>query len=112
MLIAALILNLTVLVPLLTLLSRDAASMSVVYGPDTAARRILACLYGVIALASAGLVGLVIQDFPGAVVWTQGLLAIQILYKLATLPVVGPRNAVVRANLGIAAFHSMALLGS
>jgi hypothetical protein len=43
------------------------------------------------------------------IAWAQALLALQVVYKLLTAPVVGLANPVVRFNLGIAAVHAVTL---
>ncbi|MEO0829114.1 MAG: hypothetical protein AAFY03_01485, partial [Pseudomonadota bacterium] len=73
-------------------------SVEMVYGPDSAARRILACLYGTIAAASG------VALLAKALGWEELFIAItlvlfsmQIVYKLATWPAVGLGSPVVRA---------------
>ncbi|MEM7567428.1 MAG: hypothetical protein AAF321_09385 [Pseudomonadota bacterium] len=76
--------------------------MDEVYGPDSAARRILACLYA--AIAGASFVGLGALAFGApqiALAIGAVLFPFQIAYKAATLPAVGLGNPVVRANLFI-----------
>lgn len=109
MLIAALMLNVTVLMPILVLLARGSAAMGAVYGPDTPARRILICVYGAITMGSAALVVVLTLEVPGAHDWTRALLAGQILYKGMTVPALGLGHPVVRVNLGIAMVHAMIL---
>lgn len=94
------------------LLLSNAESMTAVYGPDTPARRILACVYAAIGLAS--LVGLC-SDFVGQgaalvvnMVWV--LFPLQIAYKLATLPLLGMGNPVAVSNLLVVILHSAALV--
>ncbi len=41
--------------------------------------------------------------------WAQALLAVQVVYKLLTAPLVGWRNPVVISNLCIAAVHMVTL---
>lgn len=109
MLTAALILNICVLLPVLRWIHKDAHSVRDALGPDSPARRILTCIYGAIALSSLGLLGALWAGVPQATAWAQALLGVQILYKVATLPMVGGRNPVVISNLAIAAFHATAL---
>jgi hypothetical protein len=97
------------IIPLMIL--RNAPAMTAVYGPDTPARRILACLYATIAAASAA--ALTAQfvfrqpDFSIQSAWVP--FPLQIAYKLATVPAVGLRNPVVISNLAIAVLHAMSL---
>jgi len=96
------------LLPFLLLSGSTSPGIQAVYGPDTPARRILACLYGAIALASAyALIGWAWLEQPGAPA-TVGLVLFpfQVAYKLATLATLGGRNPVVQANLAIAALHA------
>ena len=97
------------IIPLLIL--QNAPAMTAVYGPDTPARRILACLYATIAMASG--VALLAQFAFGrpelSVQIALVLFPMQIAYKLATAPAVGLRNPVVISNLAIAVLHSASL---
>jgi hypothetical protein len=92
--------NVIVVTIIPVLIARDSPAMTACYGPDSAARRILACLYATIAIASA--VALVGQ--------ASGMLfPMQIAYKLMTLPAVGWRNPVVKSNIAIALLHTITL---
>ena len=104
----SLMVNIAVLIPVVGLLWASDVPAERAYGPDSPARRILACLYGAILLAS---VVLLIGSWLGRDVLAQAqtLLAVQVIYKLATLPAVGLPNPVVIANLGIAALHAATL---
>jgi hypothetical protein len=86
--------------------------MDAVYGPDSAARRILATLYGTIALTSlAALISPALTgntDIMLRIVMV--LLPMQCIYKLATWPVVGLSHPVVQANLAITALHCVTLI--
>jgi hypothetical protein len=105
LLILSLLLNIVVLLPVGISLARDAAWTHTAYGEDTPARRILLAIYIAIAVGSALL--LVVRD-PSAVV---ALLFVQIIYKVASLFLVGDiRNPVVASNLAIAVFHTATLL--
>ena len=84
MFIAALILNIVVLLPVLIWIGQDTASAERAYGRDTQARRILTCIYIAIAMASAGLLGAHMLGNPDAHSWTQALLGVQVFYKLLT----------------------------
>ncbi|MEL7132613.1 MAG: hypothetical protein AAGK77_09380 [Pseudomonadota bacterium] len=97
MLVAPLLLNLLILVPvILGLLS---SGLDDAFGPDTDARRILTCIYIAIALVSAALVVLHAVGHAWAVPMTFALFAVQITYKLATVVAVGLASPVVQTNL-------------
>lgn len=105
------IVNLVVVTIIPWLIAHDAPAMAVVYGPDTPARRILACLYATIALASGyALADLAITGDPARALRIASVLfPLQIIYKIATAPAVGLRNPVVVSNLAIAALHATSL---
>lgn len=103
MLIAALALNILILVPVLVSLVASGPGVDMAFGPDTAARRILACLYGAIALVSAGLIALHLMDHHAAVAMTVALFAVQMTYKLGTVVAVGLVSPVVLTNLLVVA---------
>lgn len=109
MLLAALVLNLIILLPLLWVLRADSPAMIACYGPDTAARRILSCVYGAIAVASAGLIALHVVGHPWALPMTLSLFSVQILYKTATAYIVPLRNPVVQTNLAVVGVQGVAL---
>ena len=96
----------------LPLVLLDGVSMDAVYGPDSPARRILACLYGTIAAVSLLALGIgLATGFSGNIVPViAGLLAFQVIYKVATAFVVGVDHPVVHANLMISALHVVTLL--
>ena len=91
------------------LIRRGGMAASAAYGPDTDARRILACLYGAIAAASGAAIAAQPLDPDLPVRIALVLFPLQILYKLATWPEVGWRSPVVRANVAIAALHAVSL---
>ena len=100
MLYASLTLNILVLIPVCALLLVDSPRAAVVWGERTPARSILTALYLTI------LVGSIVFLFVPHPEFVVVLLAIQILYKLLTLPLVGTlRHPVVLSNLAIAAVH-------
>lgn len=81
---------------------RDAAGMIEAFGPDTPARRILACLYvaiGVLSLYALMHMALGRPDIALAIATT--LFPLQIVYKLLTAVAVGLKSTVVRANLAV-----------
>ena len=88
------------------LLISGARRMTAVYGGDSPARRILACLYVAIAASSAW----ALLDPHRLVVAAQVLFPLQIFYKLATLVAVTDRtNPVPWWNLGISVLLAFAL---
>ncbi len=109
MLTLSLLVNIAVLVPVLIWIARASQSVATAYGPDSPARRILSAVYGAILLASAVLLWLNLAGHPEAASWTSALLAIQVIYKLMTVPLVGLGNPVVASNAAIALIHSAAL---
>ena len=80
--------------------------LDVVFGPDTPARRILACLY--LAIAGASAVALVLVPLRMSIVVV--LLPLQIVYKTLTLFFVADsKNPVPWWNLVISALHAASL---
>lgn len=110
MLYLSLIVNIVVLVPLLIAFWRDTAAMEEFFGPDTAARRILTCLYASVLLASIALLPANIAGLGSGMAWTQVLFILQVVYKLMTIVTVGLQNPVVKANAALAALHSATLV--
>ena len=104
MLIAGLVLNILVLVPVLVWILNGGSNVERAFGPATPARGILGCVYGAILAASGGLLALHSMSDAWALPMTVALFGLQIMYKLATVAVVGPRNPVVLSNLLIALF--------
>ncbi|WP_299701851.1 hypothetical protein [uncultured Tateyamaria sp.] len=97
MLVAALGLNLVILIPVITGLMNG--TMDSAFGPDTDARRILACVYFGLAVTSAALIVLNVVNHPWAVPMTFALFGVQISYKLASAVVVGVASPVILTNL-------------
>ena len=96
--------NLAVLIPVCGGLLAKAAWTDSAYGGPSAARQILLSVYLSIALMS---VLLLIRPDPRMVAT---LLLVQVVYKLATLVLVGTlRNPVVLSNLGISLVHAVTL---
>jgi hypothetical protein len=98
--------NIAVLVPVLVGLVRGTKGMDGAFGPDTPSRRILACVYATILLAS--LAALVFPDKAAEIAHT--LFPLQILYKILTLPALGLRHPVARANAAIAVLHTVTMV--
>ncbi|MBY5934645.1 hypothetical protein KUV51_16680 [Tateyamaria omphalii] len=97
MLIAALCLNIAILLPVIFGLATG--GMDVAFGPDTDARRILTCVYFGIATLSVVLIGLHVGGHDWAVPMTFALFGVQIIYKLATVATVGLASPVVLTNV-------------
>lgn len=103
--------NVLILIAVCSTLWRGDVGLDANFGPDTPARRILACVYFAILLASlyallrAGL-GAPHIAFQIALV----LFPLQIIYKVATAFVVGIDNAVVQANLAVVALHCVTMV--
>lgn len=110
MLIAALVLNLVILIPLVAALLTGSAGMDASFGTVTDARRILTCIYAAIAVVSAGLIALHVIEHPRALPMTVALFAVQITYKLTTVPMVGLASPVVVTNLVVVAVQVGVLL--
>lgn len=103
MMFVSLIVNVVVLVPVIWGLSTGA--QDVAFGVDTPARRILVAVYAAILILSALLLA-----WPAArSALGPGLLAVQVVYKLLTAPLLGVGHPVAMANLGIAALHAVTL---
>lgn len=103
--------NVIVLIGVCTALLRNSADMDTAFGPDTAARRILICIYGTILLTSLYALVMALVSAPHVSLSVGFVLfPLQIIYKVATAFLVGVHNPVVRANLGIAALHSVTLI--
>ncbi len=93
-----------------TLLAARSPLLDPVYGADSPARRILACLYLAIALASAFALVFRGPNDERLVAIALVLFPLQILYKTLTPFVVGSlTNPVVLWNLGISALHAASL---
>ncbi|MEZ4451782.1 MAG: hypothetical protein R3B09_20130 [Nannocystaceae bacterium] len=113
MILLSLAVNVLVLIPVLALLVADAPAMTRVFGGDTPSRRLLACVYGaILAVSLALLVMIVVVGHPQAAGWAQALLAVQVIYKGASVAAVGLRNPVIASNLAIAGLHAVTLATS
>ena len=107
MLVALLGLNILILVPVISRMGHG--QMDPVFGPDTAARRILTCVYIGIAVTSAVLIGMHLLKLPWAEPMTLALFGVQIAYKFCTVVAVGMRNPVVASNCGVAVVQCAAI---
>jgi hypothetical protein len=100
MILASLLTNVAVLIPVCAGLLADASWAADVYGGATAARGILLSVYGAILVVS---MGLLLKREPMLVA---PLLLVQVLYKFTTPFTVGSfANPVVISNIAIAALH-------
>ena len=100
MIMASLLTNIAVLVPVCLGLIWDAFWVSEAYGPLSPARGILLSVYGAILVVSCGLL------FKPEPMLVAPLLLVQVLYKFTTPFTVGTfANPVVISNIAIAVMH-------
>lgn len=100
MILASLLTNVAVLIPVCIGLLLDAFGVADAYGPVSPARGILLSVYGAILAVSLGLL------FKPEPMLVAPLLLVQVLYKLTTPFTVGSfANPVVISNIVIAAIH-------
>ena len=104
MLTFSLMLSIVVLVLVAASLLVGAAWTRDAYGPATPAQGILLAIYLAILLLSVAIL------VTGPTQHAPAMLALQVIYKVLTLPLVGPRNPVVLSNLGIALVHAFTLV--
>lgn len=105
MILASLLTNVLVLIPVCLGLLMNAAWIADGYGAATAARGILLSIYGAILIVSLGLL------FRRDPVLVAPLLLVQVIYKFTTPFTVGSfTNPVVLSNLAIATLHLMTLV--
>ena len=102
----SLIVNVAVLVPVLWGLLTASPGSEAAFGADTPARRILISVYLAIAAISAVLLA---APAGWRTVLVPGLLLLQVIYKVVTVPMLGPSHPVALANLAIAAIHALTL---
>lgn len=103
--------NIAVTFAVVGALWRDTPGMASAYGLDAPARRILACVYLAIGLASLYALARAALGAPhiaGQIGLT--LFPLQILYKIMTVAVLGFAHPVVIANLMVVALHVATLL--
>ena len=100
---ASLIVNIVVLVPIVFSMFVGSPIIDRAWGQFTESRGILSAMY--FALLAVSL-GLLVRPIP---VFVVPLLAVQVIYKLTTLFVVGIFNPVVISNLAIAVLHIITL---
>ncbi len=107
MILASLILNIAVLIPVCFALLLNKKEMEVVAGVFTPARGVLLAIYTTILLAS---VALLLFDQPTLAF---GLFLMQIVYKYLTpFTVKTVKNPIVISNLFIATFHVVTVITS
>ena len=100
MILASLLTNVVVLIPVCVSLLVEASWVADGYGAASAARGILLSVYGAILVVSIGLL------FKREPLLVAPLLLVQVLYKLTTPFTVGSfKNPVVISNIVIAAVH-------
>ena len=103
MILVSLVVNVVVLVPVLWGLA--SGTQDAAFGPDTSGRRIVVAVYAAILALSV----LCLVWSAARLALGPGLLAVQAVYKLATVPVLGPAHPVAVANLAVAALHAVTL---
>lgn len=110
MLTISLLVNVIIVFPIsYGMLSRQ-PGMDDVFGPTSAARRILASVYLAIGLVSiVGLAGLALGQSQYVVPMAAGLLVMQVTYKLITVATVGLASAVVLTNIAVIVIHTVTL---
>lgn len=105
----ALAFNIIVLVPVVTVLMSGLTPAEQGFGPVTEGRLILTSIYMAIVVVSAALIVLHLMRLIWAMPMSLALFAVQITYKLITVPMVGLANPVVITNLVVVAVQLMAL---
>jgi hypothetical protein len=104
LLVASLLTNIAVLVPVTGGILLEAAWVKRAFGPREPARQILLAIYLAILVLSGSLL------VWGDVRMATGLLLVQVLYKVLSPVTVGTlRNPVVISNLAIAGLHAVTL---
>jgi hypothetical protein len=101
--------NIFVLVPVVSVLLLNIPQAEIGFGPVTDSRLILSSIYMAIAIVSAGLIVMHLKRLSWAMPMSVGLFAVQITYKLITIPMVGLSNPVVITNLIVVAVQVLAL---
>jgi hypothetical protein len=105
----ALAFNIIVLVPVVSALVSGLPQTERSFGPGTDGRSILISIYMAIAIVSAALIAMHLKRLAWAMPMSVALFAVQITYKLITVPMVGPSNPVVISNLVVVAVQVLAL---
>jgi uncharacterized membrane protein len=105
----ALAFNIIVLVPVVSAVMLGLPQTEQSFGPTTSGRLILVSIYIAIALVSAALIAMHLKRLVWAIPMSVALFAVQITYKLITVPMVGLSNPVVLSNLVVVVVQLLAL---
>jgi hypothetical protein len=105
----ALAFNIVVLVPVISAIMVGLPQTEQSFGPITEGRLILTSIYMAIAVVSAALIAMHLKRLAWAMPMSVALFAVQITYKLITVPMVGPANPVVISNLVVVVVQVLAL---
>jgi hypothetical protein len=105
----ALAFNIIVLVPVVSVLMLDLTAAGRGFGLLTDGRLILTSIYMAIAIISAALIVMHVKRLTWAMPMSVALFAVQITYKLITVPMVGLSNPVVISNIVVVAVQVVAL---
>lgn len=107
----SLILNILITFTVTLAIWQDHAAMTEVYGPDTPARRILACLYAAIGIVSLyALIQLPLGNSETTRTIVLTLFPLQILYKLLTAAALWIAHPVVLVNLAVVVLLAVTLM--
>ena len=105
----ALAFNVIVLVPVISVLMLGLSPADQVFGPITEGRQILTSIYIAIAIVSVALIVMHLKQMAWAMPMSVALFAVQITYKITTVPMVGILNPVVITNLVVVAVQLLVL---
>jgi hypothetical protein len=105
----ALVFNVIVLVPVISVLMLGLSPAEDGFGPVTEGRLILTSIYISIAIISLVLIVMHLSQQAWAMPMSVALFAVQITYKIITVPMVGLSNPVVITNLVVVAVQVLAL---
>jgi hypothetical protein len=105
----ALAFNIVVLVPVISAIMVGLPQTEQSFGPITEGRLILTSIYMAIAVVSAALIAMHLKRLAWAMPMSIALFAVQITYKLITVPMVGLANPVVISNLVVVVVQVLAL---
>ncbi len=109
LIISALLLNVLVLAPVVSVLLLGATAAETGFGAVTDGRLILTSVYIAIGVVSLGLIAMHLRRMAWALPMSVALFSVQITYKLITVPMVGISNPVVITNLLIVVVQVAAL---
>lgn len=105
----ALAFNVIVLVPVISVLMLGLSPADQVFGPITEGRQILTSIYIAIAIVSVALIAMHLKQMAWAMPMSVALFALQITYKITTVPMVSILNPVVITNLVVVAVQLLVL---